>query len=171
MAKLSFQKVDHRCRSPLNQKEDLMRPVIEGWVGVLKKLKNKAKGNERFSPPNPNHRPRQFLFLNKRGAPSVIDFLNYFPRKEWRWRWRWGICGRAIRTHSHAGLEGCDLLSLLLIEPAAMLRMFPLKDLLQTGLLCGELLLELLHRFFHGLQRIMRLMNKGDGLSQLTIRR
>jgi hypothetical protein len=37
MAKLSFQeivqKVDHRWCSPLNQKEDLTRPVIEGWVG------------------------------------------------------------------------------------------------------------------------------------------
>jgi hypothetical protein len=37
MAKLSFreivQKVDHRWCSPLNQKEDLMRHVIEGWVG------------------------------------------------------------------------------------------------------------------------------------------
>jgi hypothetical protein len=37
MAKLSFreivQKVDHRWRSPLNQKEDLTIPVIKGWVG------------------------------------------------------------------------------------------------------------------------------------------
>ncbi len=37
MVKLSFQeivqKVDRRWRSPLNQKEDLARPVIEGWVG------------------------------------------------------------------------------------------------------------------------------------------
>ncbi len=37
MAKLSFreivQKGDHRWRCPLNQKEDLTRPVVEGWVG------------------------------------------------------------------------------------------------------------------------------------------
>ncbi len=37
MAKLSFQKLvhktNHRWRSPLVEKEDLTRPVIEGWVG------------------------------------------------------------------------------------------------------------------------------------------
>jgi hypothetical protein len=37
MAKLSFekivQKVDHRWRSPLVQKEDMTRPVIEGRAG------------------------------------------------------------------------------------------------------------------------------------------
>jgi hypothetical protein len=37
MAKLSFektvQKVDHRWRSPLGQKEDMTRPVIEGRAG------------------------------------------------------------------------------------------------------------------------------------------
>ncbi len=37
MAKLSFEKmvrkVDHRWRSPLVQKEDMTRPVIEGWAG------------------------------------------------------------------------------------------------------------------------------------------
>jgi hypothetical protein len=37
MAKLSskkiVQKVDHRWRSPLVQKEDMKRPVIEVWAG------------------------------------------------------------------------------------------------------------------------------------------
>ncbi len=37
MAKLSFeeivQKVDDRWRSPFVQKEDMTRPVIEGWAG------------------------------------------------------------------------------------------------------------------------------------------
>jgi hypothetical protein len=37
MAKLSYekivQKVDHRWRYPLVQKEDMTRPVIEGWTG------------------------------------------------------------------------------------------------------------------------------------------
>ncbi len=37
MAKLSFkkivQKLDHRWRSPLVQKEDMTSPVIKGWAG------------------------------------------------------------------------------------------------------------------------------------------
>ncbi len=37
MVKLFFkkivQKVDHRWRSPLVQKEDMTRPLIEGWAG------------------------------------------------------------------------------------------------------------------------------------------
>jgi hypothetical protein len=45
-------------------------------------LKHKAKEMKRFSHLTLDHRPRQFLFLNQRGAPSVINFPNYFSGKE-----------------------------------------------------------------------------------------
>ncbi len=44
--------------------------------------KTKAERNEKGSPIHLNHRPRHILFWIKRGAPSVVGFMNNFLKGE-----------------------------------------------------------------------------------------
>ncbi len=63
-----------------------------------------------FSHPTLNRRPQQFLFLNKRGAPSVIVFLNYLPRKEFR-----HVKSQELVTHEVLGVLIVALTSALIL--------------------------------------------------------
>jgi hypothetical protein len=47
-------------------------------------LKQKWERIKGFPPPSLDQRPRQFLFLNQRGAPFVINNMTYFSEERFR---------------------------------------------------------------------------------------
>ncbi len=86
--------------------------VIGGTLGVSGRrdaeevegegTKTRAERNDKGSPTNLNHRPSHIIFWIKMGAPSVIGFLNYFLKGEFR----------HVRTQQLSSLILCDFTTL-----------------------------------------------------------
>ncbi len=74
------------------------------------------------------------------------------------------------RRGAEAGLKGQNLLSLLLVQPAPMLLELPFEDLLQAGLLFGDLAVELLPMVFHFFCKKIRILMSEKETVSFSIR-